>query len=110
MTLYLVLAFAGLVGGFLSLFQLADQLNADPQASLIDVVSSSTGSPLARGIAISAVLAGIAFLTWLVHEANSLSMRRSWIYIVLFFTTPFGFVAPLFLFMRELELARLGWD
>ncbi len=111
MAAYLILALSGLLVGLFFLHGLLDQLRADPQASVIDVVvGSSTGNALAPGIVTDTVLAGFAFLIWLVHEAASLSMRRPWVYVALFFATPLGFLAPLFLFMRERKLAKLGWD
>ena len=111
MTAYLILALSGLAVGLLFLLELVDQLRADPQASVIDVVlGAAIGNPLAPEIVTDTALAGLAFLIWLVHEAASLAMRRPWIYVVVFFTTPLAFAAPFFLLMREWKLAKLGWD
>lgn len=111
MAAYLILALVSLIAGFTLFFGLLDQLRADPPASLIDtLIESSMGNPLARAILMDAVVVGVAFLIWLLHEARSLAMRRPWIYVVLVLTTPIAFVVPLFLFMREWKLKKLGWD
>lgn len=111
MTAYLLLALGSLLGAVFLLSGFVSQLPADPTGSMIDaLVASLLGNSLTRLILMDVGLAGLAFLIWLVHEANSLSMRRPWIYVALLLATPLAFVVPLFLFMREWKLKKLGWD
>lgn len=111
MAAYLLLALGSMLGGLILLSGVVDDLRAEPTASLVDALAGSLkGSALTRLVLLDLVLAGIAFLIWIVHEANSLSMHWRWIYVALLIATPLAFVIPLFLFMREWKLKKLGWD
>lgn len=98
-----ILAVIGLIGGLACLglyLAMPDSVGGLAQFGL------AAAHPLAAGVILDAVVAGIAFLIWMVPEARTLSMRRSWIYIVLFFTTPLAFVVPLFMWNRERKLEQ----
>ncbi len=111
MTIYLLLALFGFIGGCYYLYEFGKQLRAEPSISVVDAVASAAfSSPLATGISMDAIFCGIGFLVWLVHEAKSLGMRRSWVYVALLFTSPLAFVFPAFLYMRERRLSALGWE
>ena len=99
---YAVLAMIGLLGGIYCLLVHLGSLDYDGALSGLDSLGFSR--PLAVGVMLDALVVGIAFLIWLIPEARLLSMRRWWVYVVLFFSTPLAFVVPLFLMMRELRL------
>lgn len=65
-------------------------------------------NPIAAAVTLDAVIAGMAFLIWMMPEASRLSMRHWWLYVVLLFTSPLAFVVPFFLFMREIRIDRLA--
>lgn len=50
----------------------------------------------------------VAFATWSFFEARRLRMRHWWAYIVLALTVAMAFAFPLFLLMRDRQIAALG--
>ena len=64
------------------------------------------GPALLGSVASDFWVGSLASLIWLVHEARRLGMRRVWLYIVLTFMIAWAFALPLFLHMRERQLAR----
>ena len=95
---YLTLAIAGLV-----------------TAMVFNGIAVMTGSDYAGawfGTAVDWVLSAdltvvaLAAVVFMLSEARRLGMRRVWLYIALSFVTAMAFTFPLFLAMRERQLAR----
>lgn len=70
------------------------------EAVFVNHASSSIGWDI--------TIACAAFIVWMLPEAKRLGMPHAWLYVVLTFTVAFAFAAPLFLYMRERQLARLA--
>ncbi|QIG39899.1 DUF2834 domain-containing protein [Microbacterium sp. 4R-513] len=98
---YLVLALVGLVGTFV--------LNAWTVLEARDYFGDIFGSgPAVSSIGVDLLVVAVAGVVFIVVEARRLAMKRAWLYIVLSLVTAFAFTFPLFLAMRERQLAGRG--
>ncbi|MFZ5757306.1 MAG: DUF2834 domain-containing protein [Pseudomonadota bacterium] len=101
---YLGLAVAGLVlTGYHNFQHVQEHGGTFSVVVFIDDVFANHAS---SSIGWDITIACAAFVIWMLHEARRLGMRHVWIYVAVTFLIAFAVAAPLFLFMRERQLAR----
>jgi hypothetical protein len=97
-TAYLVLALVGLIGTW--------TYNVLAIAARRDYLGDWIGSgPAVLSLTIDILVAATASAVFMVIESRRIAMRHVWVYIVLIPLVALAFALPLFLAMRERQLA-----
>ena len=60
---------------------------------------------VSSSLTVDLLVACVAFVIWMVSEGERLGMKARWLYPCLAFGVAFAFAGPLFLWMRERQLA-----
>lgn len=100
--LYLFLALAGIVWPWYYNLQFFADYGGWSTAGFIDW---ATANAAARSIAADIGVVGVAFTIFMVAEARRLNIRYWWVLLPLTFLVALAFTFPLFLYLRERQLA-----
>jgi hypothetical protein len=95
---YLTLAIAGLVTAMV--------FNGIAVMTGADYAGAWFGTPVDWVLSADLTVVALAAVVFMLSEGKRLGMRRVWLYIALSFVTAMAFTFPLFLAMRERQLAR----
>ena len=95
---YLTLAIAGLVTAMV--------FNGIAVMTGSDYAGAWFGTAVDWALSADLTVVALAAVVFMLSEAKRLGMRRVWLYIALSFVTAMAFTFPLFLAMRERQLAR----
>lgn len=95
---YLTLAMAGLVTAMV--------FNGIAVMTGADYAGAWFGTAVDWVLSADLTVVALAAVVFMLSEGKRLGMRRVWLYIALSFVTAMAFTFPLFLAMRERQLAR----
>ena len=102
--LFLVLAILGLI---FPTFYIVDYFNQLGRVDWGQFMTDATINTAAQGLVIDLGIVFLAYVVWLIPEGRKLGMRW-WAYLLITCVTSAAFGIPLFLFMRERRLQKLG--
>jgi hypothetical protein len=103
---YAVLAIAGL--GFTWFFNIAHLAGGGSFTDIPAVLRLAYANPIASSFSSDLFVAFAAFVVFALAEARRTGMPRGWLYPLLGLFIAFAFAFPLFLFVRERHLRRMG--
>lgn len=97
---YLVLSIVGLVTAWV--------LNALAVLNNQDYAGAWFGSAVDWVLSADFTVVAIAVVVFMISQARRLKMKRVWLYILLSGVTAMAFTFPLFMAMRERQLAKIS--
>lgn len=97
---YLVLSIVGLVSAWV--------FNALAVLNNQDYMAAWFGSAVDWVLSGDFTIAAIAVVVFMITEARRLKMKRVWLYILLSGVTALAFTFPLFMAVRERQLAKIS--
>ena len=101
---YLLASIAGL---FVPWYFNAQQLmHGDLPFTLANYLGAGMANNFTSSITTDFFIATIPVLVWMMVEGRKLQMKNLWFYFVFTFVIAFAFTCPMFLFMREVKLAK----
>jgi hypothetical protein len=98
--IYLVLALIGLFTPYYFLFRFF----GENDFNLVLLVQQAFANNVATAFVIDLIISIIVFWVYLFAEANRLSMKHVWLYVLASLTIGLSFALPLFLYFRERKL------
>jgi len=99
-TIYLTLAFIGLLVPYYFLFEFLGANGLDIPLLIQQLFANN----ISTFFAVDLVISIIVFWIYMIAEANKLEMENWWLYLLASLTVGLSFALPLFLYFRELKL------
>lgn len=87
-------------------FDIQHMMTSDVLITPVSFVQAGLVSPLASSITMDFLIGTTPVMVWMFVEGRRLGMKRLWLWIPAIFGIAFAFACPLFLFLRELRMAR----
>ena len=102
----MTLAILTLMGGVIPWYFNIQFMNLHAGFSIERFVADGFANPASASLSVDLAIAAFAGVSFIIIEARRLKMRFAWVYPVLACLISFACAFPMFLYMREIHLAR----